>query len=250
MGTWIAIEADARSSRIAEQAIAEAFAAILQVERLMHPTRAGSDIAALAAQPPGKPLRVHGWTWEVLDLSRRLNTASHGIFDPCLASAPGRVRNLDLTRAGEVVAHVTMHLDAGGIAKGYAVDRAIDALRAAGCAGGLVNAGGDLAVFGGRRRRIVCRRPPGADIALWLRNAALATSDTGAAPRPTEHRGYYHGADRQRVVSGSVSVLAGSAAVADALTKCALVDELDRSLLEAFGARVLKMPARPRDRSV
>jgi len=50
-----------------------------------------------------------------------------------------------------VIPHAPVHIDLGGIAKGYAVDRALMALRTAGCRGALVNAGGDLAVFGNRK---------------------------------------------------------------------------------------------------
>lgn len=41
-----------------------------------------------------------------------------------------------------------MYLDLGGVAKGYAVDRAIEVLRRAGVEGGLVEAGGDIRFFG------------------------------------------------------------------------------------------------------
>ena len=124
------------------------------------------------------------------------------------------------------------------IAKGYAVDRAIDALRAAGCAGGLVNAGGDLAVFGASSRKILCGTPD-AGIFVELRDAALATSDAAQIPRPAEHRGYYHGVDRNLTVSGKVTVSASQAAVADGLTKCLLSADrtVNATLLHAFDAR-------------
>jgi len=64
---------------------------------------------------------------------------------------------LELAAPPSVIAHRPLHIDLGGIAKGYAVDRALTALRAAGCRGGLVNAGGDLAVFGHRTHAIVIR---------------------------------------------------------------------------------------------
>ena len=43
-----------------------------------------------------------------------------------------------------------MALDVGGVAKGYAVDRAIDILREGGASGALVEAGGDLRFFGAK----------------------------------------------------------------------------------------------------
>jgi thiamine biosynthesis lipoprotein len=41
-----------------------------------------------------------------------------------------------------------MKIDLGGIAKGYAIDRAIEAMKAAGAAGGLVDLGGNIRCFG------------------------------------------------------------------------------------------------------
>lgn len=41
-----------------------------------------------------------------------------------------------------------MEVDTGGIAKGYAIDQAAQALRAAGAAAGIVDVGGDLCMFG------------------------------------------------------------------------------------------------------
>ena len=76
------------------------------------------------------------------------------------------------------------------------------ALRAAGCRGGLVNAGGDLAVFGSRSHAIVIRGHGAGDSVVELKNGALATSDACGAARPTEHRGYYHGRARGEMNSG------------------------------------------------
>lgn len=239
LGTFVAVDAEAGSPGIARHGIAAAFEAIASVERLMHPTRAGSDLAALAACAPGTPLSVHPWTWEVLHLCRRLNSASLGIFDPCLETAPGRMADLHFEPADRILARVPVRIDLGGIAKGYAVDRAVGALQAAGCIGGLVNAGGDLAVFGTGNRSILCTTPRSAGVCVELRNAALATSDAAETARPTEHRGYYHGVDRSRAVAGRVTVLAARAAVADGLTKCLLSADraLQGTLLHAFGAK-------------
>jgi thiamine biosynthesis lipoprotein len=247
LGTFVAIEAHAPGGDAAERGIAAAFAAIAEVDRLMHPYRPGSDLALLARAPRGTTLALHLWTWEVLELSRRLGECSRGAFDPCLESAAGRLADIDLSRRGYAVPHAQVHIDLGGIAKGFAVDRAIDALRATGCEGGLVNAGGDLAAFGTRTHPIVRVNPDGSSCLVELKDAALAASDTEQPARPAEHRGYYHGADRRRNITGSATVMARSAAVADALTKCALVGacEPGRTLLEAFGAALLRSAPRP-----
>jgi FAD:protein FMN transferase len=244
MGTFVAIEAEGRHDSLALQGIEAAFDAILTVQQLMHPLR-GTDLAAIAGCPAGVPLKVHRWTWEVLDLCQRLHHASLGIFDPCLVERPGRMADLQLLPGDALIAHAPMRIDLGGIAKGYAVDRAVDALRAAGCGGGLVNAGGDLAVFGRHGRSIVCSAADADGIVIQLHDAALASSDAccsgslQARRRPAEHRGYYDGRGRHAIVSGNATVMAARAAVADGLTKCLLAAqrELRAALLETFDAK-------------
>jgi thiamine biosynthesis lipoprotein len=242
LGTFVAVEAEACDAETAARSIDSAFEAVLTVERLMHPTRPGSDLAVLRACAPNSALKVHHWTWDVLALCQRLNHSSRGAFDPCLATAAGRITDLELLSDFRVVPRVAMQVDLGGIAKGYAVDRAIDALSASGCHGGLVNAGGDMAAFGARERLVLCRGPQGTDALINLHNAALATGDTRNSARPSEHRGYYHGAHRDTHVSGHASVIAPSAAVADAVTKCVLCAapgerQFTCALLDEFGAR-------------
>ena len=210
----------------------------------MHPTRNGSDLAALRNAPLHAPLSVHAWTFAVLELCKQFHRLSAGVFDPCLPTSPGRLGDLELNAPHDVTAHARLHLDLGGIAKGYAVDRAIEALRGAGCVGGLVNAGGDLATFGEPEREIRCRRSNGHSVVVTLRDAALATSDTEHASPPAEHQGYYHGIQRSLRPKGYVAVTAPDAATADALTKCLLADGNSMAmarLLNVCGARRIEL---------
>jgi thiamine biosynthesis lipoprotein len=224
LGTLVAIEALANSPEISDLSVAAGFEAIAAVERLMHPTRSGSDLAALRDAPLHAPLSVHAWTFAVLELCKQFHRLSAGVFDPCLPTSPGRLGDLELNAPHDVTAHARLHLDLGGIAKGYAVDRAIEALRRAGCVGGLVNAGGDLATYGEPEREIRCRHSNGRSVIVNLRDAALATSDTEQASPPAEHQGYYHGIRRSVRPRGYAAVMAPDAATADALTKCLLAD--------------------------
>jgi FAD:protein FMN transferase len=242
LGTFVAVEAEAYNAETAARAIDSAFQAVAAVERLMHPARPGSDLAALRVCAPKSAVKINDWTWDVLALCQRLHQSSRGAFDPCLATAAGRIMDLELLSDSRAVPRIAMHVDLGGIAKGYAVDRAVDALRRGGCHRGLVNAGGDMAVFGAREHLVLCRGPQGDDLLITLHDAALATSDTRSSARPSEHRGYYHGAQRDAHVSGHATVIAASAAVADALTKCVLStasgeQHVNRALLDEFGAR-------------
>ncbi len=247
MGTIVAISAEAHTAQSALCGIEAAFAAIDQVDRLMHPTRIGGDLVAIHQGKLGAPVAVHAWTWEVLALSRHMNQISHGAFDPCLPGAQGGFADLQLVPPQSVILHRSLRIDLGGIAKGYAIDRALDALRAVGCRSGLVNAGGDLAVFGDRSYPVVIRGQCAAGSMVELKNSALASSDVCSSARPAEHRGYYHGVTRREIGSGRVSVSAPRAAIADALTKCLLADPGPASvaLLETFDARLIVCEVSP-----
>jgi thiamine biosynthesis lipoprotein len=237
----VAVEAAAPEKCLAERGIEAAYQTLASLERLMHPTRETSDLARLARAAPGRRVRLDPWTYELLRLCARLHRASRGRFDPCLPCAAGRLPDLDLSEASWARVRVPLRLDLGGIAKGFAVDRAVDALRAAGCTGGLVNAGGDLAAYGARAHRIVCRTRRGSAF-VELRDAALATSEVGHGARPPEHRGHYHGVDGTPLAQGAVTVLAPSAALADGLTKCLLSAPAAEhgGLLRLFGAREVR----------
>ncbi len=98
---------------------------------------------------------IDAGTHQLLELSRRLHRLTHGVFDPCLPARPGSLADLELSATPDVhwvICRAPLALDFGGIAKGYAVDRAIEALRECGCRAGLVNAGGDVRLFGAAAR--------------------------------------------------------------------------------------------------
>src|SRR5262249_10212642 len=72
-----------------------------------------------------------------------------------------------------------LRIDLGGIAKGFSVDRALAAMRQFDISGGLINAGGDLAVFGEKPETVHIRDPrdPSCLIGrIEIKNAAVATT--------------------------------------------------------------------------
>jgi thiamine biosynthesis lipoprotein len=242
LGTFVAIEATASCDEVAVAAIESAWAAIGSVDRLMHPLRAGSDLARINRSRPGERVFVDSSTWRVLRLAQRVHAVSDGVFDPCLPVMPGRLSDLELSghAGGEgcwVLCHRPIAIDLGGIAKGYAIDRAVGTLAAAGCVAGLVNAGGDLRLFGLRSETVFVRLASGGCVSVVVENTALAVSDLEARLRPGEHRGYYRrdggGAPPRRCAA----VLAPEAAAADALTKCLL---LGSKVVAARALRVLR----------
>ena len=220
-----------------------------RVDATMHPTREGSDLLAIACASAGEVVHVQPDTFEVLTLARRLWVSSGGLFDPCLPEQPGRMGDLELLGPRQVRrGAVPVALDLGGIAKGFAVDRAGEALRAGGGAWGLVNAGGDVRVFGAGCHPIQIRAASGAYREIALENAALAVSGPQSVQSPSEHRGFYSPLDGRAVEARAVAVRAPTASVADALTKCAILcaPQVLAALLLEYGAELVDIeePAR------
>jgi thiamine biosynthesis lipoprotein len=271
LGTFVEIRARraaALTDAALEALLAAAFAAIERVDRLMSFHRADSDVARINAAGPGESVRVDAETWTVLAAARRFSELSGGAFDITTAARlvesgflprpQGRAPfpdvsfiDLELLAPGIVSWRRPGWIDLGGIAKGYAVDRALTVLRAHGAADGVVNAGGDLRCFG-RPCPIHVRVPqrPAALLAVGrLIDGAIATSagyfrggDTGGArlePLVDPIRG------RCRTWEGSVSAIAADCMTADALTKVVrLLPERSPALLEQLGAQAVLLERR------
>jgi len=140
-----------------------------------------------------------------------------------------------------------MKVDLGGIAKGFAVDRAVETLRRHEVTEGLVNAGGDISTFGARSHAVDIRDPrqPGHPMChVALHNAALASS----AGRFDPVRSRY--ALKSDVIDPATAmpvwaivgatVCAPSCIIADALTKVVMNGgEGVASLLKHYGASAL-----------
>jgi thiamine biosynthesis lipoprotein ApbE len=103
-----------------------------------------------------------------------------------------------------------------------------------------VNAGGDLRVFG-PPRTVFVRPAHGAPVEQRLDDEALAVSDPCSLSPPPEHIGYYQRGRTTPPLVRAAVVVAPSAAVADALTKCVLLAPatLHREMLAQLGATAL-----------
>jgi thiamine biosynthesis lipoprotein len=142
-------------------------------------------------------------------------------------------------------------IDLGGIAKGFAVDRAIEALRRHGMTDGLVNAGGDLAAFGPGRHSVDIRDPRHPDrpmCRVLVSNAALASSagrfDPSRSERPSNSAVIDPRTGRPPPAIHGATVCAPCCAIADALTKVVMnVGEGAAGLLEHYGASALFVSA-------
>lgn len=232
LGTIVEIEVEGVAPADAERAVAGAFEAVSLVQRLMSYHDAGSDVGRINRAAFQTPVAVHPWTARVLRQAAAFHAASNGLFDCTIGFELMRREllpsdDLDHVRAGDFTAvrlsedrtvRLTgpVAIDLGGIAKGYAVDRAIASLRASGVRRAIVNAGGDLRVIGEVDQPIHVQIPGrGLLSAGLLRNGAIATSSSIATVVRS-------GAPQSPVSTAdgrAYSVVAPSCIVADALTK-------------------------------
>jgi len=256
LGTLVSVEVDRvdlASAMAAEAAIAAALARVAAIHRAMSFHEPTSALRALARARAGDVVAVGADTHAVLALALRLERESARAFNACCAAAlvergllprPDDAQpsaaicledGVELLADGRVRVRATPWIDLGGIAKGYAVDAAVAALAAAGPAagftGGIVNAGGDLRVFGARRLVVQVRDPaaPGrAPPVAEIAELACATSAWRLGGDTAEHLLATAGpanasaaasADSGDNAPASVTVFAPSCAVADALTK-------------------------------
>lgn len=222
------VEVGVAAGERTEAALAGAFDAVAEIQRALSRFDPTSDIGRFNALPMGESIPIGPHTQAVLAAAHELHAASGGAFDVSLGSAPtgwhcdgGRLHK----------AHAAAVLDLGGIGKGYAVDRAVDALRRHGIRAGWVNAGGDLRVFGDVALPLALRdevdggaRPFGT-----LADGAFATSRYAEGSRSQASAG--------RPVRAHVSVAAPLALWADALAKVvAISGDAAHPLLARHGA--------------
>lgn len=253
LGTIVRIRCDAISRHEANRRIDRGFKAVAHVQRLMSFHEAGSDVSRLNRDAVRHIVEVHPDTIAVLRHALALSRISDGLFDISIGDRMVALRTLprpdspyppdplaswrDIEIVGShgVRFHRPCWIDLGGIAKGYAVDRAIEAAsQEAGdliaCTDGAplnvhVNAGGDLRVMGPEAVRVVIETggPPDDPVPIVdLENSAMATSGTLSSPA-LDRAAHVHGRTGQHVGSGvCVTILARHCVIADALSKVVL----------------------------
>lgn len=255
LGTTVVIRVEGEDdpARV-HAAISEAFAAIAHVHGRMSFHEPASDLSRLNRATVGVRVGVDEATLAVLREATRLAELTDGVFDITVGAQlvkrgflppPGESRapdasatwrDIELLEDG-VRLHRSLWIDLGGIAKGYAVDQAIRALRAAGVTRGCVDAGGDLRMIGEGPHRVAINSGFSSDhfAVIELGEAAVATS-TG---RAFEHQGV-HLDGRNGLDSGldrCTSVVSAHCIHADALTKVVLaLGRQSDSILRHYGA--------------
>lgn len=249
LGTFVEIAVEGLCLDAAHCAINAAFAAIEEVQRRMSFHDPASMLSQLNRDAARRVVSVDAWTFAVLRAAARVHRISEGAFDMTVAPRlqelgflPGERLSASRDILPATFADVKLlpgrrvhfrrpdvRLDLGGIAKGFAVDRAVWALRCAGVRNGLVNAGGDLRVLGDEQT-VAVRHPedPGTILhTLRVSNAAIATSAHyfAAGWRPDQTLGAIVDPQtgEQCAQVRSATVRASSAMLADALTKVVML---------------------------
>jgi thiamine biosynthesis lipoprotein len=262
LGTFAEIQAFGTNAAELERAVEAAFLAIAQVHRLMSFHDPASDVSRMNRGACCKLVRVHPWTWRVLKSAQEFSRTTDGIFDvtmarqlvkwnylPTYGVRLGRRswRDIILEASGHVRFRHPLLIDFGGIAKGFAVDRAVEVLKRSHVTAGIVNAGGDLRAFGSASQLVHLRhpwRPKCAAAAVRLRERAIATSGIYFTRRKNRGRRVSPMLDGRTGRPArdliSVTVAAANCMTADALTKVVFaLREQAASLLARYSADAL-----------
>lgn len=255
MGTLAEIAVVHSDRRYAYGAIDAALREVEWVDRTMSRFRPDSDLGRANAGAARAPVNVTPETAEVIAEALSWAERTQGRFDPCLGRAAAvwnvgsRTRppprtlltrfagarlytylELDRSAGAQRVLFRSpdVGLDLGGIAKGYAVDRAVARLRDWGIRDGLVSIGGDLFALGNRADgdpwNVGVRSPEAADrLATTLHVSDRAVATSGDYERFFMHRGrrYHHILDPEtgeplEATRRSVTVAASTCMIADA----------------------------------
>jgi thiamine biosynthesis lipoprotein len=257
LGTTVVVAVGGLDAPAAHVAIDAAFAEVARVHALMSFHEPASDVSRLNREAAAGPVPVDPLTAATLACALRLAELSDGAFDPTVGAALTAAgvlpepegappadpaadwRDVRLDARGPAVGFARpLRLDLCGIAKGFAVDRAVAALRAAGAAFGLVNAGGDLSVFG-EPERIALRPGRGAAAeAPVLELADGAAASSGSLEPDARVIGLPLAGRSRRPIAGRFACVAATECVwADGLTKVVLARGARAApVLRAFGA--------------
>jgi thiamine biosynthesis lipoprotein len=252
MGTMFDIVAYHDSREEAERAVAGAMEEIVRLDQVMSHFKADSDLSRLVREGRRGVVSVQPSLFEVIQESLVFSRRSGGKFDVTIAPllrtwANARAEGRDPS-AGEIsearrcvgyekieasapdrirLRSDCVEIDLGGIGKGYAVDRAIGVLKAAGIRHALINAGSSsIASIGSPPDRqgwpvLLNARVAGHQI-LLLRDRSISTSEQSPSGEILDPQ---TGAPAESRLA--VSVVAANATVSDALSTTLLMLSLE-----------------------
>ncbi|MDA0196876.1 MAG: FAD:protein FMN transferase [Bacteroidetes bacterium] len=266
MGTTFKIILYSEDSERAENASNEAFQRIDELNAIFSDYEEESEISQLSdLAGTGKKQRVSPDMWEILVLANEISKRSKGAFDitigPLSKLWRRAIRQMEfpgMDKIEEARSKVNyrwlklykntravllkkegMRLDAGGIAKGYAVDEAFKVLKSNGIDRALIDGGGDIYVGSPPPRRkgwnlaFLTQGSENIDQTVQLTNQAIASSGDTYQFIEWEEKRYSHiidpltglGVTDQKVIN----IIAPSCTLADALASAVSVMTEERS---------------------
>lgn len=259
MGTRITLAAFTSETHDEDQvraALTAAHEEIVRLEKLMTPWRQDSELSRINQAAGKHAVAVGPETYDVINKSLWISGKSEGVFDITFASM-GKLWRFDHDLVAEVpdpaqieqarqridyrqittddakrtvmLNRADQQINLGGIAKGYAIDRAAQVLRQAGLKAFFAQAGGDLYVEGrkpsGDPWTVGVRDPRGADgsyfAILPVENHAFSTAGDYERMFIKDGKRYHHIIDPRTgypaTASRSVTIWAKDALTADAI---------------------------------
>ncbi|PCJ22228.1 MAG: thiamine biosynthesis protein ApbE [Gammaproteobacteria bacterium] len=251
MGTLIDVEVWHEKESFARQAIEAVVEEMHRIDRLLSPYKANSVVSRMNQYASAKKLTLDPETFFILSQAEKISVMTGGAFDITFASIgflydfrkkvrPNEqqtkqylhaidFRRVKLNEKDQSVEflHPKIKIDLGGIAKGYACDRAITILKQYGIEHGVVSAGGDSRLLGDRHGRpwiIGIKNPRGEQpiISIPIQDVAISTS--GDYERFFKRDGvrYHHIIDPSNGDSArelrSVTIIADQGVVSDGLS--------------------------------
>ena len=266
LGTWVRVVVEERDPERASRAVEAAFAAIRTVDAQMSIHRADSQLSRVNAAAGEGPVRVNPAVLDVVARACEAARTTGGIYDPTIlplmrlygfygAARDRYPSDREIAAALEITGHrhvavdrlagtvgITRRgvgLDLGSIGKGWALDRAVDAVRGVGIRSALVDVGGNVYGMGAPPEQdagwtvgVLHPATGRVDRTFVLRDGAVATSGNEEQARWLGDRRVGHLLDalRGRPADGplSVSVEARSGVESDVLSTAAFLLGPDR----------------------
>ncbi len=257
MGTQVGVELWADSPAAGEAAMSSVFADMRRIDALMSTYKPDSEVSRVNAEAARRPVKVSAELFKLIETAQQYAKLSQGAFDITYASVGylydyRQRRRPSAAQLGQALQAVDyrqlklnsrersiafgrpgMRIDLGGIAKGHAVDRSIELLKAQGITRAMVNAGGDTRVMGdrfGRPWMVGIRHPDDAGrLVLRLPLADAAFSTSGDYERYFDEGGqrYHHiinprTGDSPRALR-SVTLISDTATRTDGLSKTVFI---------------------------
>ncbi len=282
LDTIVTITVVAGSEKEAGDAMDKAFEEIRRLGGLLDFFSPESEISAINRNAGITPVAVSPETLDLLERASEVSAGSNGAFDITVGAVVSlydfhrKVRPpdslirerlplvnfrdliLDRSLGTAFLRRKGMTVDAGGIAKGYAADRAVEVLKSAGISAALVAVAGDIRAYGskpgGKPWLVGIRDPRGSGLddiiaTIPLRDMAVSTSGDYERFFIEDGKRIHHLIDPKtgHPAGGvmSVTVVGPLAVYTDSLATAVFISGIEKGLktAEAFGYDALMIDA-------